>query len=447
MSRAAVLIVPSSVRNMRTTWKKAALFFACGTLVAGTAGAQNRPPSSSHIKKLLREWVTLEGWTEAGAARQAEILEEIRRVDPLDRSRDAEKWRDEIFKAQMRYGRRLEDDSRQFWWEDESRGLLLVGGAERRPRGLIVSMHGGGVGSGDAGSAHAHYAPAASKLGFVCVSPEVLEKTERGWTDSGTEEFVMAAIDAAIRTFQVDPNRVILAGHSMGGYGAWTLGAHHADRCAALAPSAGAPTPILELGTDAVVDLVEGVIPNLRNVRMVVFQSTDDPRVPPEPNQVAFRKIAAARERWGGFDAEYWEVGNRGHDFPEGGVVELLAKVVEAERDPVPERIVWQPDIAWKKQFYWLYWEQPRRHAMVVADLDREQNKISLTCEETIRGLSVLLDERVVDMEREVVIEFNGAEVRREVPVRRLDVLLQTGIHPDRDLMFAARMEVVGGGG
>ena len=40
-------------------------------------------------------------------------------------------------------------------------------------------------------------------------------------------------------TLDNDPTKVWLAGHSMGGHGTWTVGAHFPDRFAAIAPSAG----------------------------------------------------------------------------------------------------------------------------------------------------------------------------------------------------------------
>ena len=79
----------------------------------------------------------------------------------------------------------------------------------------------------------------------------------------------------------------------MGGYGTWTLGAHHADRVAALAASAGAPTPIT--GPSGKYEDVEiGVIPSLRNVPIVIYQSDDDPNVPPAANEIG---RASCRER------------------------------------------------------------------------------------------------------------------------------------------------------
>jgi hypothetical protein len=46
-----------------------------------------------------------------------------------------------------------------------------------------------------------------------------------------------------------------------------------------------------------VVGIVDGVIPNLRNVRLAIYQSDDDPQVPPGANRKAVELLArGARE-------------------------------------------------------------------------------------------------------------------------------------------------------
>ncbi len=341
-------------------------------------------------------------------------------------------------------GARLEKKTGQhFLWEKgkDKKGLYILGGELGRPKALLIAMHGGGQGAGDAASAQGEFAGAVSKLDWLMICPEVLEKTEHGWTDSGSEEFVLQLVDAALRTWKIDRDHVYFSGHSMGGYGTWTLGAHHADRVAGLAASAGAPTPILGSG-GAMVDVAPGVIPNLRNVPIVVYQSDDDPNVPPAANGIATKKLDEAQARWGGFVHEYWQVPGRQHQEAPGGMPALLAKIKDDVRNTRPTRVVWQPALKWKRQFYWLWWSSPALEAIVVADADKAKNEIDVTCSVDARGLEVLLDDALVDVTKEVVVKLNDKEVFRGIPKADLGTLAKTWLTGDPELAFAMRVKL-----
>lgn len=53
------------------------------------------------------------------------------------------------------------------------------------------------------------------------------------------EDDVLAVVDDVMRDYRVDPDRVILEGHSMGGTGSWQVGVHHPHRFCAIAPVCG----------------------------------------------------------------------------------------------------------------------------------------------------------------------------------------------------------------
>lgn len=413
------------------------------SLLAATAVAQVAP-SARDQDRLVAEYLAADGTTDAGHERRTTILAALASVPPLS-PRDLAGWRQKITKL-WRKGRKLEAGGDHWWWPADARdkgprrGRYIVGGRTNAPKGLAINMHGGGIGQGDAGGAAAGYDSALSASGLLMIAPEVLEKTECGWTDSGTEEFVLELVDAALRTWKIDPDRVYLVGHSMGGYGSWSLGGHHADRIAAIAPSAGAPTPIRETVGGPIVDIQSGVIPSLRNVFVSVYQSRDDAQVPPEPNQFAVRLLGEAAAKWGGYEHDYWEVDGQGHGAPPGGHQAQIEKITGKTRQVVPERVVWQPVLPWKRQFYWLHWEAPSAGALLVADLDRPANTVRITCDRATEGLWVLLDERVLDLRREVIVIVNGSEVSRTQVVPDLGTLVLTSAHPDPELQFVARV-------
>lgn len=404
------------------------------------APVQDKAPSGKQLYKLVEEYFANDWKTHEGMIRQDEILVELALVAPLD-AKARKSWDKKLAKL-WKKGPKLKKKGRNYLWEDEKRGLYIIGGKGGKPEGLFLGMHGGGLGSGDAGNSHNGWSGAVSGKKWLGIFPEVIKKTEHGWTDSGTEEFVIELIERARRTWKIDPDHVFFGGHSMGGYGTWTLGAHHADMVAALTPSAGAPTPVREVAGGPIVDVARGVVPNLRNVPIVIYQSDDDPRVPPDVNRAAVQKLSEAKERWGGFDYEYWEVENRGHDLPPGGTKALLEKVQMHRRQPYPERIVWEPVLTWKRHFYWLWWDKPELESLVVADLDRETNTIDITLEGSATGLYVLLNDELVDMSKEVIVRLNGEETFRGVPVRSLAALVSTARRGDARLTFDARVPV-----
>ncbi|MCP5539834.1 MAG: prolyl oligopeptidase family serine peptidase [Akkermansiaceae bacterium] len=59
-----------------------------------------------------------------------------------------------------------------------------------------------------------------------------------GWKHAG-EIDVLEVIEQVKKRYPIDPDRVALAGFSMGGAGAWHIGAHHADRFCAVHTGAG----------------------------------------------------------------------------------------------------------------------------------------------------------------------------------------------------------------
>lgn len=406
---------------------------------AGTTATQDdtEPPSKREVDDLLEELFELREYEASERERTDAIVARLSLLETPDAKSEA-KWRKELLEL-WEDGPTLPKKSGEHFFFDDGRGRFFVDGRTRKPEGLLLGMHGGGQGSGDASASRAGYASPANSLKLAAIFPEVLVKTEHGWTDSGTEEFVIELVERARRTFEIPADKVFFSGHSMGGYGSWTLGAHHADLVAAIAPSAGAPTVIRDYDEN-ILGIIEGVIPNLRNVPVRVYQSADDRNVPPVANDTAVEELRKAQERWGGYDYEYWRVDGRGHDYPPGGTKALLEKIVDMQRDPHPDRVVWQPTLEWKRDFYWLWWEDPRMNAIVDAQLDREANAIDVRLEGDARGLCVQLSDGVVDLDREVTVSLNGTEVFRGTVETDLGVLAVTARTGDPGRTYVARV-------
>ncbi len=154
----------------------------------------------------------------------------------------------------------------------------------------------------------------ADRLGAVLVAPFARSNTD--FQGLG-ERDVLKTIDLAIRETHADPDRVWLAGCSMGASGVWTVGSHYPDRFAAAIPASGrtdynlwqnVPRGTLaeykQLNIDR--DFAITLVPNFRNLPVFAFHGEDDWLVQPEQSKSMVKALQAA-----GFEAIL-------HIFPKG---------------------------------------------------------------------------------------------------------------------------------
>ena len=97
---------------------------------------------------------------------------------------------------------------------------------------LILSLHGAGVEA--IGQAKSY----AQKDWAYVVAPTNRRPYGFDWEVWGRKDAI-EALDHAMATFNIDPTKVYLTGHSMGGHGTWHVGVTTPGRFAAIAPSAG----------------------------------------------------------------------------------------------------------------------------------------------------------------------------------------------------------------
>ncbi|MCB9932027.1 MAG: prolyl oligopeptidase family serine peptidase [Planctomycetes bacterium] len=98
--------------------------------------------------------------------------------------------------------------------------------------GIVLSLHGASVEA--IGQARAY----GSKSWCHIVAPTNRRPFGFDWEDWGRLD-ALEVLGHAKASLEHDPTKVWLTGHSMGGHGTWTVGAHFPDRFAAIAPSAG----------------------------------------------------------------------------------------------------------------------------------------------------------------------------------------------------------------
>jgi len=324
------------------------------------------PPDPKALEALAAEWFKAQD--EPG---RLAVEGKARAVPPLP-AEAVKPLADRLFALAAKNGFRLARKSRDTLYppdpkvegkqKDSDLGLYLVN-AGRPGGGLLIAMHGGGENAGDAGSAQGVWAGATS-LGLTVVSPQAIKLVSSAWNEELQERFVLNLVDGARRTFDVDPDRVYLAGHSMGGDGSWMLGGRNADRIAAAAPLAGSVMPYMAPGKvnrlatprSDYQGLMEGVLPNLLHMHYWIYHSADDPNEAVHPDDIAVERLKALQARFPGkYDFHYDRAENMKHALPKGGVKPILQWMFRHKRDPHPKDVVWETWWSWKDRLFWLH--------------------------------------------------------------------------------------------
>jgi predicted peptidase len=163
-----------------------------------------------------------------------------------------------------------------------------------KPTPMVVALHGMG---GDENSYFTAYDNGivkreAEARGYLVVCPKGRGAASMYAGDA--ERDVMDVIAAMRRDYNVDADRIYLTGHSMGGYGTWSIAPKHPELFAALAPIAGGGNP--------------QVMSKIKHIPQIVIHGDNDPTVPVERSRVM---VKAAKEL--GIEIKYIEVPGGNH--------------------------------------------------------------------------------------------------------------------------------------
>ncbi len=404
---------------MKTAFRILAAVLLCLASPMGLLGGEmpDRPPKEPRMgskeraeaRKLIKAYFEA---TEAGE--KAALLETMKGFDPISR-RSARTLKAYAFRCAYA-GPKRKLESRTRLETAQGTGQILVSGVKRgRAQPLLIGLHGGGAGTGDGATSRQKWQSATGK-GCICVFPTVLKKEDSAWNKEREERYVLEIIEAVKRSTRVDTNRIYLVGHSMGGFGTWSIGAHHADLFAAISPNAGGIFAV----RGSTLRLASGILPNLYNTPVYFFHSTDDPQVPAATDQRAAKELARLREEHpGGYEHVYKEYDDIGHGMPPTGVRPILEYLLEHKRDPYPAKVIFEPSRATKRLFAWVEVPAGSGVSWICAEYDRKSNEISVQTKGGDTGFAVYLAPRAMfDIKKKVTVKVNGT-VKFEAYVQR----------------------------
>jgi hypothetical protein len=173
---------------------------------------------------------------EDGIKKASALLDEaVKRIDLL--KQDKTPWMDGSGQKVLGFYSKI-DDSPQPYGVEVPEGLEF--GKDKKEVPMWIWLHGRGDTATDL---HFVYSRLMAKKpgqfqpkGTIVIHP--FGRYCNGWKSAGETDVFEARDDATAR-FNADENRIALAGFSMGGAGAWHIGAHFADQWACVHTGAG----------------------------------------------------------------------------------------------------------------------------------------------------------------------------------------------------------------
>ena len=335
----------------------------------------------------------------------------------------------------------------------------IQSGTGGRKNGLVLGLHGGGEGAGNASEAAGKWM-LPDCLGIY---PQGVKLVHDTWNTVHGERFILTLLELAKVREEIDPDRVYSMGFSMGGTGSWFMAGRHADLLAGAAPCAGvlmAGPKSQVMSKDEVKTLQHGFVPNVRNLAMYWFIGLADDHCMPGTYLYAWDRL----EEWkkadpGGYThLVFFTTPGLGHAFPPGEPGHLLKWMAPQRRVAIPEKIVWEmaetvfpepeDDVDRrvgrlpKLDFYWIHCDRPVDHAVVSAS--RKGNEFDVDPSTVdFRDLSLWLKPGMIDPAAEVVVRVAGKEVYRGRPLPDVATVLESfDARCDRTLTFDRRIRL-----
>ncbi|MDJ0521598.1 MAG: dienelactone hydrolase family protein [Planctomycetota bacterium] len=341
------------------------------------------------------------------------------------------------------------------WWLQSGRG--------GKKSGLILGLHGGGVGAGSASEASGKWKLPKT----MSMYPQGIRLIHDTWNSVHGERFLLTMIEIAKVQHGVDPDRVYSMGFSMGGTGSMFMAGRHPDLLAGAIPAHGVvpADKVKEPDPDKVGNIEHGLVPNMRNVAVYFYTGEKDVNCEPGTFIKAWQTIAALKER----DPDGYGLirfkshPGIAHSFPPGEPGKGYKFVQDQRRNAYPTKIVWEyNNQPWpgadaddegkatrrpKQWMYWLYCERPEDRMVITATrknvegvhvVELDVGKLAYPDDFT-----VYLNERMVHPGQTVVVKVGGKEVYRGVPQPDFVTVLESlDAKLDRTLTFDRKIKI-----
>ena len=300
----------------------------------------------------------------------------------------------------------------------------------KQGRSLYISLHGGGGTEPRVNDQQWENQKRLYRLDEgIYVAPRAPTNTWNLWHQAHIDPLLRRLIEMFVAFEDVDWNRVYLLGYSAGGDGVYQLAPRMADCWAAAAMMAGHPNETSPLG--------------LRNVPFALQVGELDSAY--RRNDIAGEWKTKLAKLQASDPAGYRHFvkihPNKGHWMNREDAIAIpwMAKMT---RNAAPPRVVWKQDDVTSEQSYWLMVDDANRRPGTKLEADIDENIIRLSAD-GIASLSVLLDDRLVDLDKNIRIEADGKMLFEGLVNRTIAVLSECMDRKgDPNLCYTAAIKV-----
>ena len=271
----------------------------------------------------------------------------------------------------------------------------IFGNAPKTGRSLWISLHGGGSAPASVNDQQWQnqlqlYQP---KEGYY-VAPRAPTDSWNMWFRPHITPLFDRLIENFVVKHRVNPDKVYVLGYSAGGDGVYQIGPRMADRWAAASMMAGHPN-------DAKPD-------NLRNIGFGLFMGGNDSSYNRNGMAKTWKGLLAGLKKndSGGYDHMVRIYPGLGH-WMNLRDAEALPWMAKFTRDPWPDKVVWRQDGVTQTRFYWLGVSKSDHAKGRRIEATVRGQTINLTAKQT-RRVTVRLSDALVDLDRAVMVKYNG---------------------------------------
>jgi len=302
----------------------------------------------------------------------------------------------------------------------------------RPPNGwaLFIAMHGGGGTTQEFNDSQwrhmqIYYRDHPEVGGYIYVALRAPDNSWNGFYTAYTYPLIQNLLRQFALFNDIDPNKKFIMGYSHGGYGAFAIGPKMPDYFAAIHSSAAS--------------LADGASPiTLRNTIFTSMVGSKDTLYGRYKNIVSFQNDIEKLKN--GRKDIYPVTAQIITDHLHSGLPDRdkIAEMYPNVRNPVPRDLTWRLTDEVITDFFWLHSSNPERGK----DFNVSCNLNYLTATTNLSDASILIDNRLVDFNKLVVLEFNGKTFKRKLhPDLRIfcETMQRRG---DPELAFSAEWQL-----